>query len=144
GLVDVAAIRRIGLIRRRDLVLSLVAVAGVLLVGILQGVLVAVLISMLVLIYQTHTQPVELLGREPGTRHWRASSGAGALDTIAGLAVVRAQGRLYFANAQRVCDHVLALVDRLSPPPRVIVLDGSAIPDLEYTALIALAELNEA
>lgn len=143
GLVDVAAMRRIGAVRRRDLLLCLVAVAGVLLVGILDGVLIAVLVSMLTLLYQTNAQPVELLGREPGTRRWRASPGPGDLESIVGLMVVRAQGRLYFANAQRVADQVLALVDRLSPLPRVVVFDASVIPDLEYTALLALAGLHQ-
>jgi len=143
GLVDLAAIRRIGVVRRRDLALCLVAVASVLGLGILNGVLVAVLVSLLVLLYQTNTQPVELLGREPGTRRWRASRGTDDLETIAGLAVVRAEGRLYFANAQHVTDGVLAVVERLSPLPRVVVFDASVIPDLEFTALQALAGLNQ-
>ncbi len=143
GLVDVAMLRRIGVIRRRDLALSLVAVAGVLVLGVLNGVLIAVLVSMLVLLYQTNHQPVELLGREPGTQHWRALTGAQPVETVPGLVVVRAQGRLYFANAQRVTDHLSALVEGISPSPRVVVLDASAIPDLEFTALQALAGLNQ-
>ena len=59
-----------------------------------------------------------------------------------GLLVVRAQGRLYFANVQRVTEHVLALVDQQTSPPRVVVLDASAIPDMEFTALRALADLD--
>jgi high affinity sulfate transporter 1 len=143
GLVDVAALRRVGRIRRRDLGLSLVAAAGVLVVGILDGVLIAVVVSMLVLLYQTNTQPVELLGREPGTRRWRALTAAQPGETVPGLAVVRAQGRLYFANAQRVTDQVLALAEGVSPPVRVVLFDASVIPDLEFTALQALAGLNE-
>lgn len=144
GLVDVAAMRRIGRIRRRDLGLCLVAAGGVLTVGILEGVLVAIVVSMLVLLYETNTQPVELLGREPGTRHWRALTTTQPGETVAGLAVVRAQGRLYFANAQRVADQVLVLAEQVSPAARVVVFDASVIPDLEFTALQALAGLNQA
>jgi high affinity sulfate transporter 1 len=143
GLVDVKAMRRIGLVRRRDLLLSLVAAAGVLVVGILDGVLIAVLVSMLVLLFETNTQPVELLGREPGTQRWRALTPAQPGETVPGLVVVRAQGRLYFANAQRVTDHVLVLAEGVSPPVRVVVFDASVIPDLEFTALQALAGLNQ-
>jgi len=42
-----------------------------------------------------------------------------------------------------VADHGLALVEGLDPLPSVVVLDASAIPDLEFTALQALAGLNE-
>jgi high affinity sulfate transporter 1 len=143
GLVDIAAMRRIGRIRRRDLLLSLVAAGGVLVLGILEGVLVAVVVSLLVLLYETNTQPVELLGREPGTQHWRALSPTQTGETVPGLAVVRAQGRLYFANAQRVTDHIFVLAEGVSPPARVVIFDASVIPDLEFTALQALAVLNQ-
>lgn len=143
GLVDVASLRRIGAIRRRDLALSLVALVGVLLVGILDGVLVAVAVSLLVLVYQANHPPVELLAREARTGLWRAATRAERGETIPGLAVIRTEGTLYFANAQRVGDHVLALIDPLTPPPRVVVFDASVIPDMEVTGLAMLADLNQ-
>jgi sulfate permease, SulP family len=119
-----------------------VALAGVLYFGIFAGVLIGVAVSLLVLLYQTNHQPVQVLGRQPGTRHWRAITEHGSEETIAGLTAVRAGGRLYFANAQRVCDHVIALVDAVSPAPRAVVFDASEIPDLEFTALMSLAGLD--
>jgi high affinity sulfate transporter 1 len=142
GLIDVPALRRIGAIRRRDLALSLVAVLAVLTLGILYGVLVAVVVSLLVLMYQTNHAPVVLLRREPKTGRWRARGQPDQMETLAGLAVVRTEGRLYFANAQRVSDHVLVLVDEVSPLPRVVVFDASLIPDLEFTALTVLDGLQ--
>jgi sulfate permease, SulP family len=71
GLIDLAALRRIRRIRFRDYALALVAVTGVLLLGVLQGVLVAVVLSMLTLIRGTNHPPIEVLGRKPGTGHWR-------------------------------------------------------------------------
>jgi len=142
GLVDLAAFRQIARIRRRDLWLSVVALAGVLYFGIFAGVLIGVAVSLLVLLYQTNHQPVQVVGRQPGTRHWRAVSEHGNEETFPGLVAVRAGGRLYFANAQRACDHVLALVDATAPAPRVVVFDASEIPDLEFTALMSLGGLD--
>ena len=48
------------------------------------------------------------------------------------------EGRLSFANAERARERMRALVE--AAKPRVVVLDCSAIPDIEYTALLMLIE----
>jgi MFS superfamily sulfate permease-like transporter len=54
--------------------------------------------------------------------------------------IVQTTGRLYFANAQRVADKILALVSEARPG--VALLDCRAVPDIEYTALKGLIELE--
>jgi SulP family sulfate permease len=125
GLLDTTTLRRIAAIRRRDLWLALVAVAGILVFGVLAGVLIAVVTSMLVLVYGVNRMPVRSSKPAPG------------------LLVLRPEGMLYFANARRVRDRVLELVDSDKAAPGVVVMDGSAVPDADTTALVALAELDE-
>jgi MFS superfamily sulfate permease-like transporter len=100
GLVNLAPLRRMRTIRRRDFWLGLVALAGVLVLGVLPGVLVAVLISLLVLLHEPDHPRVVASERAPG------------------LLVVRPEGRLFFANARRVFDHIAALAADHRPPPR--------------------------
>jgi sulfate permease, SulP family len=125
GLVNLAPLRRISTIRRRDFSLGLVALAGVLTFGVLRGVLIAVLISLLTLAHEAN-HPRIVTGRP-----------------VPGLLVVRPEGRLYFANGRRVCEQILQLAIETEPAPRVVVLDAGAIPDLEVTALERLADLAE-
>jgi sulfate permease, SulP family len=125
GLVNLAPLRRIRTIRRRDFWLGLVALAGVLTFGVLRGVLVAVLISLLVLLHELDNPRIV------------------AGQSAPGLLVVRPEGRLFFANARRVVDRIGALVDGQQPPPRVVLLDLTVVPDLEITALDRLADLAE-
>jgi SulP family sulfate permease len=54
-------------------------------------------------------------------------------ERIEGLLILRPEGRIFFANAQRLAHRVMALVSQ--DDPRVIVLDLRAVFDLEYTAL---------
>src|SRR6185436_16891182 len=58
-----------------------------------------------------------------------------------GLLMLRVEGRLMFANADHVAEKMRALVARAQP--RVIVLECSAIPDVEYTALVMLNEAEK-
>jgi MFS superfamily sulfate permease-like transporter len=55
--------------------------------------------------------------------------------------MLRTEGRLTFANAANAGEKMKALVSEYTP--RVIVLECSAIPDIEYTALVMLAEAEE-
>jgi SulP family sulfate permease len=125
GLVNLAPLRRIRSVRQRDFWLGLVALGGVLTFGVLRGVLVAVLSSLLVLLHELD--------------HPHIVAGQSA----PGLLVVRPEGRLFFANARRVVDQIGAIVVDQQPPPRVVLLDLTVVPDLEITALDRLADLAE-
>ena len=62
-------------------------------------------------------------------------------ETWPGLLIVRTEGRIFFANAQRVGGKMWPLVEQMKPS--VSVLDCSAVIDIEYTALKMLAEAEE-
>jgi sulfate permease, SulP family len=135
GLVDLAALRRILDIRVRDFGLALVALAGVLVLGVLQGVLLAVIVSMLTLIYGANHPPIEVLGRRPGTGSWRDLDRHPDDETVPGLMVVRPVASIYFANAPRIRRRLLDLVDTAASPPDVLLVDFGAVPDIDITAL---------
>ena len=147
GLVDLAALRRIREIRVRDFGLALVALAGVLVLGVLQGVLLAVVVSMLTLVYGANHPPIEVLGRKPGTSFWRDRGRRPDDETVPGLMVIRPVAGIYFANAPRLRRRLLDLVDAAAPQPDVVLLDLDAVPDIDISALDLLptvdAELRE-
>ena len=147
GLVDLAALRRILAIRVRDFGLALVALAGVLMLGVLQGVLLAVVVSMVTLVYGANHPPIEVLGRRPGTESWRDLGRHPDDETVAGLMVVRPVASIYFANAPRLRRRLLDLVDAAAPQPDVLLLDLGAVADIDISALDLLptvdAELRE-
>jgi len=147
GLVDLEALRRIRAIRVRDFGLALVALAGVLVLGVLQGVLLAVVVSMLTLVYGANHPPIEVLGRKPGTSFWRDRGRRPDDETVPGLMVIRPVAGIYFANAPRLRRRLLDLVDAAAPQPDVVLLDLDAVPDIDISALDLLptvdAELRE-
>ena len=120
---------------------AIAALAGVVLVGTLQGILVAVVLSLLALIYHANRRPVFVLGRKPGTDVFRPQSKEHPEDdTFPGLLLLKTEGVIHFANAQRIGDLMWPLIHEHKP--RVVVMDCSAIPDLEYTALKMLADAD--
>jgi SulP family sulfate permease len=142
GLIKVQEFRAIASIRRIEFWWAIIAFAGVLLLGTLEGILLAVVISVLSLFYQANHPPVYALGRKPGTDVFRPLSPEHPDDeTFPGLLMARTEGRLHFASAPRAEDQLWQLVRSASP--QVLVADLSAVPDIEYTALRMLAELEE-
>jgi SulP family sulfate permease len=140
GMVKLEPFRAIARVRRIELTWALVTVAGVVLIGTLEGILIAVVISVLTLIYQANRPPVYALAYDRAQRVFRRAGERGAAEAIPGLLMLRVEGRLMFANAENVGDQIRALVE--AAKPRVIVLDCSGIPDIEYSALVMLAEAD--
>jgi high affinity sulfate transporter 1 len=129
-------------VRRTEFSWAVIAFVGVVLLGTLQGILVAVIASLLALAHQEYNPAVYPIGRQRGTRTFRPCSGAHPDDeTWPGLLIVRIEGRIYFANAQRIADLIRPLVDEANPA--VVLLDFSAVTDLEYSALKMLIEAEE-
>ena len=141
GLIQPAAFRRLARIRRRDFALALVAVAGVLIFGILDGVLIAIAVSIVTLVYQSNHRAIEILGVDSQTGQFRTLARHPDARPIPGIVVVRMRGPLSFANVQRVRTEILTAIDDAPQPPRFLICDCAALADIEITALEVMAEL---
>ena len=139
GMIKVPEFRAIWQTRFMEFSWSIASVAGVLLLGTLRGILVAVVLSLLALTFHANRRPVFVLGRKPGTDVFRPKSREHPEDEFfPGLLIVKTEGMIHFANAQRIGDLMWPLIYEYKP--RVVVVDCSAIPDLEYTALKMLTD----
>ena len=142
GLIQPAEFRTILRIRRMEFFWALVACVGVVLLGTLQGIVIAIIVSLFVLSYQAANPRVYALARKPGTNVFRPLTKEHPEDeTFPGLLMVRTEGRVFFANAQRIGEKLYHLLDLAKP--RVVVLDLSRVFDLEYSALKMLIEGEE-
>src|SRR5262249_42517032 len=142
GLIKPAEFRSILEVRRTESGCALLAAAGVVLLGTLQGILVAIVVSLVALAYQAADPPVYVLGRKPGTNVFRPRSAEHPEDeTFPGLLLLRPEGRLFFANAERVGEKIRPLIAEARP--KVVALDLEGVFDLEYTALKMLTEAEK-
>ena len=134
GLLDASDFQAIRRVRKEEFWWAIVALIGVPLFGTLNGVLVAILASMLTLLYEANHPPVYVIGRKPGTNLFRPLSNEHPGDeTQTGLLILRLEGRLYFGNAHSIGDKIWKNIHSIRP--RVVILDCSAVIDIEFTAL---------
>jgi high affinity sulfate transporter 1 len=141
-LIQPSEFRVIRRVRRAEFTWAVIAFVGVVLLGTLRGILVAVVASLLSLAQQAYDPAVYTIGRKRGTDVFRPRSPEHPDDeSWPGLLILRIEGRAFFLNAQRISDKVLEAIDR--EQPSIVVLDGRALIDIEYTALKMLVEAEE-
>jgi high affinity sulfate transporter 1 len=113
---------------------AIASLVGVVLLGTLRGIIVAVAVSLVTLAYHGNRRPLLVVARKPGTDVFRPLSAEHSTDeTFPGLLMLKAEGIIHFANASHVGNRILTLINEYSP--RVLVIDCSAVPDIEYSAL---------
>ena len=139
GLIKPAEFGEILKIRLNEFTWAIAAFAGVVALGTLKGIVVAIVLSLVGLAYQAADPPVYVLGRKLGTNVFRPRTKEHPEDeSFPGLLILRPEGRIFFANAEHIAEKMRHLADEAKP--RVVAIDLSAVPDLEYTALKALVE----
>jgi len=139
GLIQPGEFVAIRKVRTMEFRWAIVAALGVLLFGTLQGIVVAIIASLISMATQATRPMVHVIGRKRGADVLRPISPEHADDeTFEGLLILRPEGRMFFANVQNIADQVKALT--LQYQPRVLALDLSRVPDLEYSALQMLME----
>ena len=139
GLIQPAEFRAIRSVRTMEFRWALIACVGVLVFGTLKGIVVAIIVSMIGLASQTAHPRVSVIGRKRGADVLRPLSSDHPDDeTFEGLLIVRPEGRLFFVNAQYVAEQIDALVAKHKP--RVLAVDMSRVPDIEFSALQMMVE----
>lgn len=141
GMIKLEDFRAIARVRRDEWAWAIVTLAGVVLLGTLEGILIAVAVSVLTIIYQANHPPVYAVAWNRAKEVFRRAGEDASDETFPGLLMLRTEGRLTCANAANVSEKMQALVAEAQP--KVIALECSAIPDIEYTALVMLSDAEQ-
>jgi high affinity sulfate transporter 1 len=141
-MIDLAGFRRLASFRRRELLLALGCLAGVLALDILYGVLVAVGLSIAELLTRVARPHDAVQGLVPGVAGMHDIDDYPNARTIPGLLVYRYDSPLFFANAEDFRRRALAAVDEQEDPVRWFVLNTEANVEVDITALDAVDELR--
>src|SRR6185503_6732939 len=140
GLFDVAALRHLWRVSRVEFNIAMVALSGVLLLGILKGVLVAVIVSLLMLLATAERPNVAFLGRIPGSRRYSDLERHADNQQIPGVLIFRVEASLLYFNVDHVRNVVWAKIgaaDNL----RVVICDLSNSPYVDVAGASFLAAL---
>lgn len=142
GLIDVTALRHLWRVSRFEFVIAIVALAGVLLFGILIGVLMAVVISILMLLSSAARPHVAFLGRIPGSHRYTDIERHPDNELIPGVLIFRIEASLLYFNVDHVRNVVWQKVSAENSL-RLVVCDLSNSPYVDVAAAKMLTALHQ-
>ena len=143
SLVDVPRALRM---LRRDRVeglLSIAALLGVAFVGVLQGIVVAIALSFIAFVNHARRPYRTELVRVKGLRGYHDVSRHPEGERVPGIAIVRFDAPLFFANAALFGDFVRGAAENGTRGVDTVVLAAEPITNIDATAVDELVELDE-
>lgn len=143
SLIDIEGLKRIWHVNRVEFVFALIALWGPIGLGVLNGVVIAIAATLIYLLVQTMYPHDALLGRIPGRDGFYKLHRAPDARPVPGFGACMVQDSLLFYNADYVRARLTAIAEELPPPTRWLVVDASAIPQIDSTAADMLADLHD-
>lgn len=144
GMIDLTTLRDAWRYDRGDAGALLATVAGVLLLGVEEGVILGVVLSLATLIWRTSRPHIAVIGRIPGSEHFRNVE-RHDVETLPEVLMLRIDADLYFGNVDAVVDRLENLLKARATQGLVtchVVLVMSAVSLIDTTGLYALTEIN--
>jgi SulP family sulfate permease len=143
GLIDLAELRHLFVMRRRDGTIALFTAGSILIVGLQEGILLGIGASVIAVLFRISRPNVAELGHVPGTRRFRDLDRFRQAVRLKDVMVLRVDASFSFANAEYFKDFILKKSEREGRTVEVVVVDGSSINDLDTTAVEALTSVVE-
>ncbi len=128
SLVKLEELRHLLRHHRNEFFIAMIALAGVLWAGLLQGVLLGAIISLVLLIRRASAPHVAFLGRIPGTRRFSDRVRHPDNEPTPGVLAVRVESGLIYFNVEHVFDTIMARVSAAPEPIRLVICDLSTSP----------------
>lgn len=141
GLIDFKEARNLWRSDRTDFWMLIATFVATLSLGIEQGIGIGVILSLVMVIYRTTKPHVAVLGRIPGTTHYRNVDRFENLEQDPNLLIVRFDSSLYFANVQFFKDTIEQAIDEKGEDLKAVILAAESINQFDSSAAHAIDEV---
>jgi sulfate permease, SulP family len=142
SLVDLSVLSNSWRYSKADFAAVVATITLTLGVGVEIGVASGVFVSLLLFIWKTSRPHVAEVGQVPGSQHFRNVLRHEVI-TDPSIVSLRIDESLYFANARRLEDLILARVHRNKAELKHVILMFSAVNEIDFSALESIEAVNE-
>lgn len=144
ALIEIKDLRRIYRIQQWEFWLSMGCMAGVAVLGAIEGIGLAIVIAVIEFLWDGWRPHFAVLGRVDGVKGYHDITRYPDARIIPGLVLFRWDAPLFFANAELFRDHVLDAVAASPTPVRWLVVSAEPVTSVDVTAADILEELDRA
>ncbi|MDR1304112.1 MAG: SulP family inorganic anion transporter [Verrucomicrobiales bacterium] len=142
GLMNFRQIWNLRRYSRAEFRIALATLAGVVLIGVMEGIVLAVTLALVRFLSRIARPPDHELGRIAGMDGFYELAHYPEAEAVPGLLIYRFESPLTFFNADYFRQRVLQLVARARGPVRWVLLDAVSITDSDITGMLAVKRLE--
>ncbi len=143
GLIKVKELKRIRQLNHMEFNIAMIAIAGVLVFGILKGVMISVIMSLILLIRRSSHPEVAVLGRIGNTSHFSDISRHPDNLIIPGIAIMRIESSILYFNTENIHEKINHHLRSTDTNLRVLILDLAAAPYVDVAGSKMLLNLAQ-
>jgi SulP family sulfate permease len=143
GLIDTREIRYLFRVKKSEGLLLTFTFLATLSLGIIYGLAAGIVASILLFISLNTKPNAAILGRLPGTNIFRNAKDFPQAETIDNLVILRIDASFYFANTEFLKNRLRDITNEYEGMMKALILDASAINDLDSSADSALHQIAE-
>lgn len=132
-LFDVKEMKHLYKVDKKEFAIAMVALFGVIILGILKGVLLAALATILLLIKSASNPNVAFLGRIPGTRRYSDLVRHPDNEPIPGILIVRIESAILYFNTDFIREKILAKINEPTNDFKRLILDMNSSPIIDIS-----------
>ena len=125
---------------RRDRVVVISAVIGVLLLGVLDGLLAAIGISLLLMLRQFSASSILVLGRLGLSHDFVNMAAYPEAKAVPGILILRPNEPIFFANAERILSQARLAIKAAGTQTHTVIISLEESPDLDSSSIEALQD----
>ena len=144
-LINTRAFRQIYEVRRSEFAIALLALAGVIIFGVIQGILVAVIVSLMERLHRQYRPHDQILLRDGEISEW-AQQRLG-IDPLHShhphdVLIYSFNGSLFFENIRYFSERLEKAISKSANNISYVIIDAGSIDDIDYTAVEGLTRLH--
>lgn len=141
GLIDLQGIWHLWKVSRIEFTVAMIALAGVIVLGILMGVILAAVSSIVLLLRAVSHPHVAFLGRIPGTTRYTDIIRHPDNETIPGLLMIRVESSLFYFNAEYVRKAIWNKIQTSEEGLHCVIWDLSTSPSIDISGARLIKKL---
>lgn len=141
GLFDFKEMKHLYKVDKKEFLVAMIALFGVLIFGILTGVLLASIVTLVLLIKETSNPHVATLGRIPKTIRFSDILRHPDNEIIPNILIVRVEASIFYFNIENIKDNIWLKINQSKSLISTVIIDMSSSPSIDIAGLRFLKQL---
>ena len=128
SLVDIKELKRLWKVSRMEFSVAIIALAGVIIFGLLEGVMIAAIASLIMLIKAVSDPHIAFLGRIPGTKRYTDIIRHPDNEIIHGVLMFRIEASVLYFNIENIYNRIWEKILESDETLQTVIWDFSTTP----------------